>query len=160
MKFLDLDKIWAYSISATIAFLGPINVLFLWLIIFIMVDFISGIYASLVEGKIITSHKLQKTVGKFVMYATALFLLHGIDVYMLPFIDLYLARIGCTLICGIELYSVFENCYRITGNPVFRILTQTTLRKIEQHTGVSQDELVKKIKKPVRKGKANERKHK
>lgn len=160
MKFLDLDKMWAYSISATIAFLEPINVLFLWLIIFIMVDFISGIYASLVEGKIITSHKLQKTLGKFVMYATALFLLHGIDVYMLPFIDLYLARIGCTLICGIEIYSVFENCYRITGNPVFKILTQTTLRKIEQHTGVSQDELVKKIKKPVRKGKADERKHK
>lgn len=159
MKFLDLDKVWAYSISATIAFLEPINVLFLWLIIFIMVDFISGIYASLVEGKIITSRKLQNTVGKFVMYATALFLLHGIDVYMLPFIDLYLARIGCTLICGIELYSVFENCYRITGNPVFKILTQTTLRKIEQHTGVSQDELVKKIKKPVRKGKANESKH-
>lgn len=160
MKFLDLDKIWAYSISAIIIFLEPINVLFLWLIIFIMVDFISGIYASLVEGKIITSHKLQKTVGKFVMYATALFLLHGIDAYMITFTKLYLARIGCTLICGIELYSIFENCYRITGNVVFKILTQFTLKKIEENTGVSKDELVKKIKKPVRKGKADERKHK
>jgi phage-related holin len=161
MKFLDLDKIWAYSISATIAFLEPINVLFLWLIIFIMVDFISGIYASLIEGNYVTSHKMQKTVIKFVIYSTALFLLHGIDAYMITFAKLYLARIGCTLICGIELYSIFENCYRITGNPLFKILTQFTLKKIEENTGVSKDELIHEIKKTVRKGrKSDERSHK
>jgi phage-related holin len=161
MKFLDINKIWSYAITATIAFLEPINVLFLWLLIFIMVDFISGIYASLIEGNFVTSHKMQKTVIKFVMYSTALFLLHGIDVYMITFAKLYLARIGCTLICGIELYSIFENCYRITGNPVFKILTQFTLKKIEENTGVSKDELIHEIKKPVRKGrKANERSHK
>lgn len=136
MKVFDLNKLWSYGITATIAFLEPINVLFLWLLIFIMVDFISGIYASLIEGNYVTSHKMQKTVVKFVMYATALFLLHGIDAYMITFTKLYLARIGCTLICGIELYSIFENCYRITGNPVFKILTQFTLKKIEENTGV------------------------
>lgn len=156
MKFLDLNKIWSYSITATISFLEPIGVLFLWLLIFIMVDFISGIYASLVEGKYITSHGMQKTVIKFVMYATSLFLLHGIDAYMITFTKLYLARIGCTLICGIELYSIFENCFRITGNVVFKILTQFTLKKIEENTGVSKDELIHEIKKPIYKGrKAN-----
>jgi phage-related holin len=117
-------------------FLEPLWVMLLWFLIFIAVDFVTGIYASLVEGKLITSNKMQKTVVKFVMYATAVFLLHGIDAYMITFTKLYLARIGCTLICGIELYSIFENCYRVTGNVVFKILTQFTLKKIEENTGV------------------------
>ena len=160
MKVLDLDKIWAYVAASIIGFISPIGVLFLWLLIFIAVDMVCGIYASLVEGEMITSNRLQRTVLKFVMYATAVFLLHGIDVYMVTFLDLNLARIGCTLICGIELYSIFENCYRVTGNPVFKILTQFTLNKIEENTGVSENELVQKIKKPVKKGKAHERKRK
>lgn len=140
MKLFDLDKIWAYSFAAIMGFLEPLWVMMLWFLIFIAVDFVTGIYASLVEGKIITSNKMQKTVVKFIMYATAVFLLHGIDAYMITFTKLYLARIGCTLICGIELYSVFENCYRITGNPVFKILTQFTLKKIEHETGVKIDD--------------------
>jgi len=136
MKFFDLDKIWAYCFAAIMGFLEPLWVMLLWFLIFIAVDFVTGIYASLVEGKLITSNKMQKTVVKFVMYATAVFLLHGIDAYMITFTKLYLARIGCTLICGIELYSIFENCYRVTGNVVFKILTQFTLKKIEENTGV------------------------
>lgn len=158
MKFLELDRIWAYCFAAIMGFLEPLWVMMLWFLIFIMVDFVSGIYASWVEGQLITSHKMQKTVIKFIMYSTAIFLLHGIDVYMISFTKLYLARIGATLICGIELYSVFENCYRITGNAVFKVLTQFTMKKIKEQTGVELDD--KLVKKAVRKGKANERKHK
>lgn len=150
MKWLDFDKIWAYSFMAIMGFLDPLWVMMLWFLIFIVVDFVTGIYASFVEGKLITSNKMQKTVIKFIMYSTAIFLLHGIDIYLISFTKLYLARIGATLICGIELYSIFENCYRITGNPVFKILTQFTLKKIEQQTGVELNDLVKKS---VRKGK-------
>lgn len=158
-KVLDLDKIWAYVSAAIIGFLAPIQVLFLWLLIFIIVDLITGVCASWNEGKIITSHGLQRTVLKFINYATAIFLLHGIDVYMVVFAELYLARIGCTIICGIELYSIFENMYRVTGNEVFKILTQFTKKKIKQETGVDVNVAVHK--KPVhKKGKAYETKHK
>lgn len=151
MKFLDLDKIWAYALSAVIGFLEPLWVMMLWFLIFVVVDFITGIYASLIEGKLITSNKMQKTVVKFITYATAIFLLHGIDAYLITLTKLYLARIGATLICGIELYSIFENMYRATGNPVFKVLTQFTLKKIEQQTGVEVD--ADMVKKAVRKGK-------
>ena len=153
MKFLDLDKIWAYALSAVIGFLEPLWVMMLWFLIFVVVDFITGIYASLIEGKLITSNKMQKTVIKFITYATAIFLLHGIDVYLISFTKLYLARIGATLICGIELYSIFENIYRATNNPVFRILTQFALKKIEEQTGVEVD--AEMVKKSIRKGKRN-----
>ena len=154
MKLLDINKVWSYSIAAIMAFFEPLWVLILWFFIFIMVDFITGIYAAMVEGKFITSHKMRKTVGKFISYSTAVILLHGIDSYMLPFDALFLARIGATIICGIELHSIFENLYRATGNSVFRVLTQFSAKKLEQHTGVDANELVKKPKKTVR-GKAN-----
>lgn len=160
MKILDLNKIWAYSITATMAFFEPLWVLMLWFLIFIGFDLFTGICAAYVEGDIITSNKMRKTVGKFTSYALAIVLLHGIDVYMLPFDALYMARIGATIICGIELHSIFENCYRVTGNRVFLVLTQFTLKKIQEKTGVSEDELNKCAKKAVRKGKAHERKHK
>ena len=83
-----------------------------------------------------TSHKLQKTVTKFLLYSTSVFLLEGIDHYMITFADLGLAKMGCTIICGIEFYSNLENCYRITGNRVFKVLTRFTLKKIEDTTGV------------------------
>lgn len=70
------------------------------------------------------------------MYSMTISLLHGIDVDML-IIPVGLAKICSTLICGIELYSILENCYRITGNRVFKILTQFTLKKIEKETGVN-----------------------
>lgn len=155
MKLLDVNKIWSYAFASLLGFFEPLWVLILWFFIFIMVDFITGIYASMIEGKIITSHKMRKTVGKFISYATAIILLHGIDSYMLPFDSLFLARIGATIICGIELHSIFENLYRATGNDVFRVLTQFSAKKLEQHTGVDANELVKKSKKSVRKGKAN-----
>ena len=153
MKLLDINKFWSYAFASLLGFFEPLWVLILWFFIFIMCDFITGIYAAMIEGKLITSHKMRKTVGKFISYATAIILLHGIDSYMLPFDSLFLARIGATIICGIELHSIFENMYRATGNDVFRVLTQFSAKKLEQHTGVDY-ELVKKNKKPVRKGKA------
>ena len=154
MKVLDLDKIWSYALVAVLGFFEPLWVLILWFLIFIVVDFVTGIYASLVEGKLITSNKMQKTVIKFIMYSTAIFLLHGIDVYMISFTNLYLARIGATLICGIELFSIFENCYRVTGNVVFKVLTQTVIKKVGDETGVDiSEDTLKSLKTKKRKSK-------
>ena len=135
-KILDIHKIWAYAITGTIAFLEPLWVLMLWFLIFVTCDAITGISASIKERQIITSAKLQKTVRKLVMYCMAIILTHAIDMYMLTILDLGLAKICATIICGIELYSIVENCDRITGNRVFKILTQATLKKIENETGV------------------------
>ena len=136
LKFLDINRIWSYMAASVISFFEPINTLILWVLIFILVDMITGIWASIKEGKIISSHGMQRTVVKFLMYSVSVILLQGIDAYMLTFLECYLAKTGCTIICGIELYSIFENCYRITENKVFRVMTQFTLQKIKEQTGV------------------------
>jgi len=134
-KIFDLDKIWAYCITGTLSFFEPLWVLMLWFFIFVMCDMITGVSASIKERKIITSNKLSRTIRKLVMYSMAIVLVHAIDVEMITIVNLGLARICSAIICGIELYSILENCYRITGNEVFRILTQFTLKKIEDNTG-------------------------
>lgn len=134
-KVFDLDKVWAYVIASIMSFFEPIGVLILWLFIFVMCDMITGMIASSCEGKIITSKKWSKTIIKLFMYSMTISLLHGIDKDML-IIPIGLAKICSTLICGIELYSILENCYRITGNKVFKILTKFTIKKIEDNTGV------------------------
>ena len=136
VKIFDINKIWAYLTASIISFFEPIGVTILWMLIFILADMASGIYAAYCRGIRITSHKMQRTVVKFLMYAGAIVLLEGLDVYLVTFASLNLAQIGATIICGIELYSIFENCYRATGNIVFKALTQFTSKKIKDTTDI------------------------
>lgn len=140
MKYFSLDRLWSYLIASIGAFFEPLGVVLLWMLIFIMADMFAGMYASLKEGKHLESHKMQKTIVKIITYSTSIILLHGLDTYMITFIDCGLAKIGATIICGIELYSILENFYRATGNEVFRVLTKFTLKKIEDSTGVQINE--------------------
>lgn len=135
-KVLDLDKVWAYLITSIMGFFEPIEILVLWMLIFIISDMITGIHASLTEGNPIQSCKMQKTVHKFLLYSMTIVLLEGLDRYLFDLMDLHLANIGATIICGIELWSIMENCYRITGNRVFKILISFTLKKVEENTGI------------------------
>lgn len=135
-KVFDIDKIWAYSITSVMAFFEPLWVLILWFFVFIACDFVTGISAAIKERQIITSNGLSRTIKKLLMYTMVIVLVHAIDKDMLVVVDLGLAKICATIICGIELYSILENCYRLTGNAVFQILTQFTLKKIEDETGV------------------------
>lgn len=134
VKIFDVHKVWSYLIASILGFLEPIGVLIVWTLIFILCDMATGIYAAYCKGDKITSHKMQRTVVKFLMYTSSIMLLEGLDIYFITFADLNLARIGATIICGIELYSIFENCYKATGNIVFKVLTQFTSKKIKQVT--------------------------
>ncbi len=136
VKIFDINKIWTYLAASIISFFEPIGVTVLWMLIFVIADMATGIYAAYCKGEFITSHKMQRTIVKFLMYSSSIILLEGLDVYLITFADLQLARIGATIICGIELYSIFENCYKATGNIVFKILTQTVRKKVKQATDI------------------------
>lgn len=136
MKYFELNRIWSYIGASLIAFFEPITAVLIWMFIFILADLISGMYASLKEGKHLESHKMQKTVVKTIMYSTSVILLHAIDTYMITITECGLAKFGSTFICGIELYSILENFYRATGNRVFKSLTTFTLNKIKDQTGI------------------------
>jgi phage-related holin len=137
-KICDLNKVWAYLACSLLTFLEPVGVLVLWLFIFVFVDLATGIIASLKEGKYMTSSGLRKTAEKFFYYFLSIFLVEGMDKYMIGWGEM--TKIFSCLLCGVEFYSILENFYRITGHRSFKILTQFTIKKIEEHTGVKIDE--------------------
>ena len=139
-KIFDIHKIWAYCITSFMAFMEPLWVLMLWFFIFISCDFITGISASIKERKPVTSNAMSRTIKKLLMYTMVIVLVHAIDKDMLVMVDLGLAKICATIICGIELFSILENCYRLTGNYVFKVLTLAALKKIQEETGVNLEE--------------------
>ena len=139
-KIFDLDKVWAYAIAGIVGFFEPLWVLMLWFLIFVACDTVTGVWASVKERKIITSNQLRKTIVKLMMYSMTIVLCHAIDVSMIVFVDIGLAKLVAAVICGIELYSILENFYRITGNKVFKTLTQFTLKKIKDKTGLEVEE--------------------
>lgn len=152
----DLDKIWAMMIAFAVGMFQPLWVLMLWFLIFVACDAVTGISASIKEGRHITSCGLYRTIQKVVMYSMAIFLLQAIDRDMITIMDLGLAKVGATIICGVEFYSILENCYRLTGNVVFKILTRFTLNKISNGTGVKLNVGdIKKTPKPRRKKNGN-----
>ncbi len=106
------------------------------MVVFVIADLITGVAAAKKRGEILRSRKLKRTVDKITWYALAIVLCHVLDGGILTFVDLHLAAFAAAIICGVELYSVLENAYSITGNRVFWLLTQFTTKKIEGATGV------------------------
>lgn len=140
MKYFSLDRFWSYVGASILGFLEPISALIGWMLIFIISDMATGIYASVCKNEKITSHKMQRTVVKFLMYGGSIMLLEGFDKYFVTIADLGFAKIGATIICGIEMYSIFENCYKATGNIVFKVLTNWTKEKVQEKTGIHIEE--------------------
>lgn len=133
------------SVGGIIGFFSPLYVLVIWMLMFVCADLITGLWSAKKNKILWTSDKLRKTVSKTTLYTMVIVLLHAIDVQILPFSGLELARVATSIICAIELYSILENAYKITDCRVFYILTQFTLKKIENATGVNiKDQLERK----------------
>lgn len=137
-KVCDVNKVWVYMLCSICGFFQPVGVLILWLFIFVLVDLVTGIWASLVEGRFMTSEGLRKTITKLFFYFLTITLAEGLDKYMVCWGGL--AKMISAILCGIEFYSVLENFYRITGHRSFKILTQFTIKKIQEKTGVDIEE--------------------
>lgn len=138
------NKFVFISVGGIVGFFVPLYALIIWMFMFVIADLITGMWASKKLHILWESCKLRRTVSKTTLYALTIVLLHAIDTQILPFSSLELARIGTSIICAIELYSIFENSYKITKNRVFFILTQFTLKKIEDVSGVDIEEQLNK----------------
>lgn len=140
MKWQDIkDRLMTEKIlyglgGAVVSFLAPIETFIVWMLIFVMIDLVSGVWAAKRRHEKLESKKLGATLNKMVWYFTAIVMAQALDVKIIPYIDLHLASLTTAIICGFNLYSVLENAYTITGNTVFWALTQFTTKKIKEVT--------------------------
>ncbi|MBO7282087.1 MAG: phage holin family protein [Alistipes sp.] len=127
-------------ISATIASLCaiffPIAPLIATALLFIAIDFVTGIMASRTvarrEGREwwIESRKAWRTVYKAGFTAVAIVMMWLIDHVLLGFMNLNLANLFTGFVCGVELWSFLENATTISSSPLFSWLGRWVKRRI------------------------------
>jgi len=101
-----------------ISYFAPVKDIVHVLLIFIAIDFLSGLWAARKRGEKLESRKFRKTLTKFLWYTVALILSFMMEkTFHLSWSNL--SGIVGGFICFIELKSIFENITHITGEPVF-----------------------------------------
>jgi phage-related holin len=136
----SIQSFWCKVAVLFVSYFTPIREIVHVMLIFLFIDTISGIWASLKSGEKLESSKLRKTVYKFLWYTIAVMCSLMMERTFGPS-WLRLASIVGGFICSVELTSIFENIARITGDPIFRRLIRIIKKKsAETVQEVSQDE--------------------
>lgn len=134
----DKWQIGVLGTAGTVAsFFAPLPLLIFWLFMFVIIDTITGMMAAHRRGEELTSHKLKRVISKLICYMTVIILARAINFHILPFVELKGCYLASGIVCFVELFSILENMYSITGNQVFKILTQWGKTKMKETTGVS-----------------------
>lgn len=110
----------------------------LGLFVLLCIDTVTGFVAAPYRGQKRTSRKLSRFVQKIITYTIAVFSAFVAEKMTFPSYaqGVELAYWVALAIDGVELLSIFENLYDITGLKVFSVLTQLSFKKISEKIGM------------------------
>lgn len=136
---------WYRLVSGTAAALSalfaPIAPLVACTMLFIGIDFLSGVAADRAAARTarrawhFESRKAWRTVVKLALALTAIAMAWLIDSCVLGFLHSNLARIFTGFTCGVELWSFLENAAQLSDAPLFRWLRRYVGRRIRKEAG-------------------------
>lgn len=124
--------------SALVAWFAPVQPLICCALVFVTVDFATGVAASRKRAKRsqepwgFESSKAWKTIHKTVFILGGIMLSWLIDLYILPFANLNLANIFTGFVCGVEFWSYLENAAEISEHPIFRHLKKIMKTRLKK----------------------------
>lgn len=125
--------------GAIVSFTQDIHSAMIGLLLCMIIDTITGVWAAPYRGQIRESAKLSRVVLKIITYFAAAIMLHIAEMMILPTYlagTLELSRLAFTVFCALEIFSTFENLRDITGLRAFDVLTLNFKKKIEESTGL------------------------
>lgn len=120
-----LLKYFSGVMSAAASFFAPIGGTVACSVLFVGVDFVTGIAADRRragrEGRKwrFESRRAWRTVKKAGFLVTAIAMAWMIDACVLDFMQMHTARLMAGFACGVELWSVLENASEISESPLF-----------------------------------------
>ena len=129
-------------LAALVALFAPIAPLICCTLLFIGVDFVTGVMAdrrtALREGRVwfFESRRAWHTVTKAALAIIALAMAWIIESCILDFMHLHIACLFAGFTCGVELWSFLENASQLSDAPLFRWLRQFVHRRIRKEVGV------------------------
>ena len=120
-----LFRYFSGLMSAVASFFAPIGGTVLCAVVFVGVDFVTGVAADRSRTRRLggrwrfSSRRAWRSVKKAGFLATAIAMAWMIDACILDFVPLHTARLMAGFACGVELWSVLENASEISGSPLF-----------------------------------------
>lgn len=130
--------LWALF-GAIISFTEEVHTAMLGLVICVIFDTVTGFIAAPYRGQIRNSARLSNVVKKIITYFASALLLLVVEKLVFPtYISdgMQLARMAFGAFALIEVYSVAENLRDITGLRIFEVITQFSLKKFKEKTGM------------------------
>lgn len=112
-----------------IAYFSPISFIIHAVLILILFDFLTGVYASHKTKVKIVSNRFRNTIEKFVFYSVAILLSHVFQVSFADWSNLTMIVGG--FIALTELFSIYENISTITKLDILSIVKEYLLNIIE-----------------------------
>ena len=139
-----MEALYRYANGALLGFaalFAPIKSVILCALLFIAIDFVTGVIASRCEAKqrgerwYFSSHEAWRTIRKagFVILTIAMSWL--VESCVLNFITLNITRIITGVICGVELWSFLENASVLSDAKIFEWLRNYVKRRVEKEIG-------------------------
>lgn len=122
--------VWGFTQEIHHAVLG--------LFILLCIDTVTGFVAAPYRGQKRTSRGLSRFIQKMITYVIAVLAAFVAEKLTFPSYaqGVELAFWVALAIDGVELLSIFENLYDITGLRVFQFLTQLSFKKISEKIGM------------------------
>ncbi len=120
------------------ALFAPINSLVWCVVIFISIDFVSGVCASRAKARgesrrwYFESEAAWRTLYKLGFTIIAIAMAWLIDSCIIDFVDLRLAKLFTGFVCGVELWSFLENAAYFSDAPYFEWMRQYVKRRVEK----------------------------
>lgn len=111
-------------LMAVFVFLAPIHTMLISITLFVLVDFVTGVYAAYKQNILIESKRMRDSVGKLISYYLLIILGFLLDKYFIVpvvessfFFNVFACILGVT-----EFKSVLENIDKIMGTNFFKVI--------------------------------------
>lgn len=131
-----LYRYFSGAAAGLAALFAPIGPLVLTTLLFIGVDFLTGVAADRAAARrekrvwYFESREAWRTVVKAALAVTAIAMAWLLEHCVLDFMNLNAARLFAGFICGVELWSFLENAAQLSDAPLFRALRRYARRRI------------------------------
>lgn len=126
-KIDNINRMTSGIVCSVISVFAPVKTLLIIVLVFIAIDFITGVWASYHRAKRnkeafkFSSEKMWRTVNKLVLALGGVMLAHLLDVYILEMqTGFNVAKMFTGFICGCEFISYLENAGDVSRHPTFR----------------------------------------
>lgn len=134
----NIFKIATGMIAGILSYLAPIQGLIICAMIFVGIDFITGVWASKVRAKRrgdpwgFESQRARKTAYKLALIMAGIILAWLVDSIILDYMNLKLAHLFTGFVCSVEFWSYLENAAEISDHPIFRGVKKYMKKRVDK----------------------------